>query len=118
MSNIQMYLRCAKKFKLRAVEGWEDYAPEKQVLIDGTAFHAYMEYAAKKQMGVVQEGVNWATPMGEIARGYLEHQLLPENLMSADEAHYIQLSPDVRLRCTFDLVGGPTTLAQLPYLHI
>lgn len=106
MSAIHTYLRCPKKFQLRYIQGWEDNRPEKAALAQGTAFHAYMEQYAKKQLGVPLNEINWATPMGEVALGYIITKGFPPyaDILSVDDPQFVHIVPGVRLRTTFDLV--------------
>lgn len=105
MSAVATYLRCPNKFKLRYLEGWEDIRAERPALADGTAFHNYMEHYAK---GIKDPSyrmdLDWATPMGEVAIGYLTYSDFPQDIISADDAQFVQIFPNCRLRTTFDLV--------------
>lgn len=106
MSAIATFNRCPKKFQLRYLLGWEDDKPEKEALALGTSFHGNMEHYAKKLAGMPYEQLDWATPMGEVAIGYIQSCFFPkgEDILSVDDPHYIQVLPGIRLRTTFDLV--------------
>ena len=99
MSAVQAYQRCPKKFSIQYLMGYEDAREEKEALAQGTSIHKLLELAAK--------GLPWEDhgSMNEVAACYLQHNPLPDGIISADDPQYVELTDlNVRLRTTFDLV--------------
>jgi hypothetical protein len=101
MSMINTFLRCEKQFLYQYVHGLRDYVHTPKVALEnGTAFHKYMEYHAKgKDMEL-----DWDTEMGRVARTFLLHNPLPENIIAVEESHEFMLFDDVKITFTCDLV--------------
>jgi len=101
MSALMSYMRCESRFRWEYILGVVDNKDDSDALAKGTAFHTLMEKQAK--------GEPWPeSDMFDVAIAYLKHSPLPKQILSADDAHILDLSlrygEPVGLRSTFDLV--------------
>jgi PD-(D/E)XK nuclease superfamily len=111
-------MRCKKKYQYQ-YEMLLDGVKENEAMAEGTAFHSIMaDYA---RTGQLEAG----SPMGDVARVYLEHRKFPTEIVLIEEPIYVEFLAGVYVRGTCDLIYryGNTlvvrdwkTFARLPSL--
>lgn len=90
-------MRCKKKYQYN-YEMLLDGVKENEAMAEGTAFHEIMaDYARTGQLEI-------QSPMGDVARVYLEHRKFPSNVVLVEDPIYIQFLPGVYVRGTCDLI--------------
>jgi CRISPR/Cas system-associated exonuclease Cas4 (RecB family) len=97
MSAISTFLRCKKKYEIQ-YEKLLDGIKENEAMAEGTAFHSIMARYARG------EGVGDKSPMGVVAKIYLEHKAFPSDIVLVEEPIYIQFLEGVYIRGTCDLI--------------
>jgi CRISPR/Cas system-associated exonuclease Cas4 (RecB family) len=117
MSAVSTFMRCKKKYQYQ-YEMLLDGIKENEAMAEGTAFHSIMaDYA---RTGKEPDD----SPMGDVARIYLQHRKMPTDIVLVEEPIYCELLEGVYVRGTCDLIYRDTdgvlvirdwkTFAKLP----
>lgn len=97
MSGISTWMRCKKKYQYN-YEMLLDGVKENEAMAEGTAFHSIMaDYARTRQ-------IKESSPMGDVARVYLENRAFPSEIVLIEESIYVEFLPGVYIRGTCDLI--------------
>ena len=97
MSAISTWMRCKMKYKYM-YELLLDGVKENEAMAEGTAFHTIMaDYAKTRQL-------EDTSPMGDVARVYLNHRAFPNTVVLVEEPIYVEFLNGVYVRGTCDLI--------------
>ena len=97
MSAVSTWMRCKKKYQYQ-YEMLLDGVKENEAMAEGTAFHSIMaDYA---RTGKIPDD----SPMGDVARIYLQHRKMPADIVLIEDPIYIEFLEGVYIRGTCDLI--------------